>query len=317
MSKVVGLVGFLALAFGIARGDSIIMGSYGWSSVPTSIGDGLGCGSVASPGSGATQCGFVGMGPYWDNDSGKGAAMNIGYFLTGTCGIAPDCPTNYTPQEYLSSGTGSFSSPLDISLDHTSSSAVVTLLADSTWDGTDSFGYYNASDTSLAAAEASEVPIFGPLIQDDPGAYTPDSLALTSGENYGFYLTRCAVGGMGTGAASCPGGYITLFSNASLNTCTAMEPTTGPITCSNDQHFSIFTSGTSGVFYVAIEDWGLLGGPGNGEANGDFNDVVFELNTAESNGPGQGVPEPATFGLIGAGLAGLGLARLRARKSRA
>jgi hypothetical protein len=84
------------------------------------------------------------------------------------------------------------------------------------------------------------------------------------------------------------------------------------LACASDQHFAIFNSTTAGIYYVAIEDWGSLGGPNNGEGIGDFNDVVFELNSSPS-----ALPEPATFGLIGAGLLGLGLARLRARKSRA
>jgi hypothetical protein len=91
-----------------------------------------------------------------------------------------------------------------------------------------------------------------------------------------------------------------------------MEPTTGSITCSDDQHFVIFTSATTpGTFYIGIEDWGMLGGSSNGEANGDFNDVVFEMTS--STPP---TPEPATFGLMGAGLLALGLARSRGRKNR-
>jgi hypothetical protein len=268
----------------------------------------MGCGSLgASLDSAASQCGFNRTGPYWDNDSGDGSKMNIGYVLTGACVAIPaDCPTNYGPNQYLA-GSGSLNPPSSISLDHTSGSDVITLLEDITQDGTLTFGYYNASDTTLGAAAASEQPIYGPLIPNDPSAYSPASLTLTSGEDYGFYLTRCAAGGTGPGAASCVGGYITLFSNASLNSCTPADPS-----CTTDQHFAIFTSTTPGIFYVGVEDWGLLGEPNNGEGYGDDNDIVFALNT---NTAAPSVPEPATFSVIGAGLAALGLARLRARKN--
>lgn len=296
MMKVLSLVSFLALASGIACADSITTGTF--ESVPSNIsspGPGTSCGST-------TNCGFAGTGPYWDNDSGKGSDMNIGYFLTGTGGYSDD--TVYCPLatcQYLSSGSDSgYSAPSNIALNYTSGSPVVTLLADTTMDRTLSFGYYN---TSIGAS--SETQICGTLTPDDPSACSPAALALTSSDSYGFYLTRSCF-------SSCPAGdesgTVTLFSNPSLNTCTTTDTS-----CSTDQHFTIFDSTTNpGVYYVSIEDWGLLGGAGNGEGNGDFNDVVFELNTGQS-----AVPEPASLGLIGAGLLGLGLARFRARRNRA
>jgi len=311
---------FLALASGFAWGDSILLGSGALVNDPASISNGAGCGSIPiSPSNvlAPSQCGIWGSGPYWDNNSGKGADMNAGYFLTGSCGIPLDCPTNYGPQQYLSSGTGSYSAPSIISLAHTSGAAVVTVLGDLTRDVTLNLGYYNASDTSLAAAVASETPICslipGSLI---PCTQTPQSLAIASGEDYGFYLTRSCYNYCPAGDTS---GTVTLFSNASLNTCTTAEPSASPATgaspampgCGADQHFAIFTSATPGVFYIAVDDWGLLGGvgPSNGEGFGDYSDLVLELNTTPA-------PEPATFGMISAGFAGLGLASFLTRKNR-
>jgi hypothetical protein len=283
MIKVLSLAGFFALASGIAFADSIVTGT--WVNMPSSItnpGPGTGCGSAGpSPGSASSQCGLLGTGPYWDNDSGKGAYGNIGYFLTGTGMFTGD--TNYNPLQYLASGPGSYSAPSSLTLDHTSSSAVVTLLGDATGDKSDQFGYYNVSNPSIL------YPLFGPgNLTGDIG----DSLGLSNLVN-SFYITkncyfRCPVGDTA--------GTVTWYSNPSLDTTDA-----------GNEHFVIFDSATTGVYYVGIEDWGLFGGMNSGEGNGDYNDIVFELT----------VPEPATFGLIGVGLAGLGLARLRARRLRA
>jgi len=287
----------LTLASGMMWADTIVLGSNTLVNMPASIsnpGPGTGCGGASGSalGSASSQCGYLGTGPYWDNDSGTGKQLNIGYFLTGTGGYAGD--TNYAPAQYLSGGAGG--APTSISLDYSGGSSSVSLLTDNTGDTTLTFGYYNANG-------GAETPIYGPLIPNDPSAYAPVSLSLTPGEDYGFYLTRSCFSACPAGDTS---GYVTLFSNPTLNTCTTAESAG---TCSTDQHFAIFTSSTPGVYYVSIEDWGLLGTPNNGEGNGDFNDIVFELNT---DSPAQ-APEPASFALIGVGLLGLGLARFRNR----
>jgi PEP-CTERM motif len=303
MIKSLGLAVFFVVVSGIAHADTICAtGTPGCAVTSGTLVNVPSLASIASDISTGT--------PYWDNVSGDGnhTTMNVGYILMGACGTPSNCPVNYlSPGSQYLAGTGSPNSPSAISLHSTSSSFMVTLLEDFTGDGSLTFGYYNASDTSLPAAQASEQPIFGPLIPNDPGAFPTTAFTPISGEDYGFYLTRCAAGGSGPGGASCPGGYITVFSNPALNTCTVADPS-----CSTDQHFSIFTSATAGLYYVGIEDWGYLGGPLTGEANGDYNDIVFALDTYTTP-----VPEPATFGLIGLGLAGLGAARVRARRNRA
>jgi hypothetical protein len=297
MSRFLILASLLAFATGSVWADSVVSGTF--VSMPSSIanpGPGAGCGSAgASPSNPSSQCGYNGTGPYWDNDSGKGASMNIGYVLTGSCSIGADCTTDLDPTGYLSTGAGSYAEPSSITLGDVGASSIELLSALSgsagPGGGTDVFGYYNVS------APGTLIPLWG------PGAMTGDlgdsmSLSdLVASTDYGFYLT--------TGCfAHCVGDAttVTLYSNDALNSFA---------TLTGDQFFTIFSTGTNGTYYVSVEDFGLIGGTANGEGNGDYSDIVFKLTTTESSA----IPEPATYGLIGMGLAALGLARLRVRKN--
>jgi hypothetical protein len=287
MTRVLSLASFLALASGIALGDSIVLTDGAvFANMPLSIsnpGPGTGCGATSN-------CGTLGTGPYWDNLSSEGPKMNVGFFLTGSCGISGDCNTDYDPLQYLSqnNGTGQPNAPTDISL-QASGSDLITLLANYTGDTTITLGYYNTSNPSVLHS------LFG------PGSLTSDvgdslSLSITNGAGYGFYITRSCQNDF----AGCSDGYTTWYSNASMDT-----------TDVGDQHFAIFNSTTPGVFYVGIEDWGLAAGPGF-EGLGDYNDIMFEVSLKPV-----ATPEPGALGLIGGGLVSIGLARLLARKNRA
>jgi len=279
MMKWLGMAAILALASGIACADTIMLaGGESFTNMPASVLDpavGTNCGLT-------TNCGSVG-GPYWDNTSGGSAPeQNAGFFLTAQGAFAGG--TDYDPLTYLA-GSGSPDAPTSITLDSTSVASATLLLNDTGYTGT-TFGYYNESDP------ADQTVLFG------PGALTGDigdSVALsslTNGENYGFFITRCLVWVSGySGPCS---EYTTWYSDESLDT-----------TDTGHQHFVIFTSPTTGDYYIGLSDW-LQGN--SGEGNGDFSNILIELNST--------VPEPATFGLIGAGLLGLGLTRLRARKRR-
>jgi hypothetical protein len=289
MIRGLGIAGVLALASGLAYADTIVAASgENFVNMPASIlnpGIGTNCGLT---GNSSGNCGYVGSGPYWDNESGKGNEGNVGYILSSTCGTPANCLTNYNPVQYVA-GASSSASPTSITLDHTTP-ATVTLLGDTTGDTTDSFGYYDVSNPNILYT------LFGPgSMLGDIGVST-DLPNLVNGGGYGFFITKSCHTLCPAGDAT--PGYVTWYSNDALDASDI-----------GNQHFALFTSPTTGIYYIGIEDWGLFGGTGNGEGNGDFADIVFELNSS--------VPEPATFGLIGAGLLSFGLMRLRIRKRRA
>lgn len=220
--------------------------------------------------------------PYWDNVSGDGASKNVGYFLTASGGFSGG--TQYSPNQYLAASSGSPDVPASFNLVHTTNSLILSLIGVTTGNTTDVFGIYDASKTG-AQAISSELSVFG------PGALTVGTAVDKSAAGFGsigFFLTDSA------GA--------TWFSNASQN----VNGSTGD--AAGHQHFAIFTTGTDpNTFYVGVEDWITNSGEG---VNGDYNDIVIKINA-------DAVPEPATFGMLGAGLLALGVARYRTRKSRA
>jgi hypothetical protein len=71
---------------------------------------------------------------------------------------------------------------------------------------------------------------------------------------------------------------------------------------STRQHFAVFQNPQSPTtYYIAFED---SRGWNNTEAYGDYNDVIFKLQTTH-------MPEPATWTAMGLGLLGIGLLRRR------
>jgi len=221
--------------------------------------------------------------PYWDNHSGDfggSNTANIGYFLTATGNFSSG--TNYSPSQYLAAASGSPDVPAAFNLVHSTNSLILSLIGVTTGNTTDVFGIYNT-----AVGAASEIPVFGPGTLTVGTNSNQSAIAFA---NVGFYLTDSA------GA--------TWFSQSGNN----VNGTSGD--AAGHQHFTLFTTGTDpNTFYVGVEDWIANSGEG---VNGDYNDIIIKINADAA-----GVPEPATFGMMGAGLLGLGIARFRTRKNRA
>lgn len=269
MSRAATTIGLSILVCAAAHANSVLLTSgESWASMPSNLGTGLGTGT-----------------PYWDDNSLDGAQYNVGYFLTGTGAFAGG--SNYAPTAYVTS-TGGYAgsdSPASLSMLQTTSSLTVTLLATVTANTLETVGFYDASQTSVGGAAATEIPLISA-----PGPYgaavgVSTSYSVPIGEDVGFYLTQCVTY---SGPGTCSQ-YATWFSNTALDS-TAL------------QHFAFFSS-ASGTMYVGVEDWAI---PVTGyEQWGDFNDFIFAVNS---------VPEPATFGTLAAGLGLLALCGMRLKK---
>jgi len=229
--------------------------------------------------------------PYWDNHSNDGGGAgsntgNIGYCLTGTGTCTPQ-PGNVSPTSYLSQTVGAGpDTPNDspTSFNFTGfTSLVITVVGLHTTDNNQTVGIYNASTGVGSDTNVFTAPITLGSVSANEGAFAT---------NLGFYLSKgCCTG-------------TTWYTNDALNA----NGTTGDP--AGHQHFALFTTANANVFYLGIEDWVANAAPSEGL--GDYNDVILKLDFTSA----QGVPEPATFALMGAGLLGLGYARFRSRKNR-
>ena len=271
---------------------------------------------------------------FWDNASRDGQAscginsvcsgMNIGYFLTDSGNFPalctfngppptpnPACGTDYlgTQGQYYAQSSNAPNAPTNESFLSSSLAVQMTLLGgyaskdfanNNPYSGNmpTSFGYYDASQATLAGATASERTIYGS--GSIPALVGATKTLLPSYNDYGFWVTVCQSTVL-VGATYLCTATETYFSNELLNVGSE----------STHQHFAIFTLASNpSMFFIGVKD--NLNNDAI-EGYGDFNDVIIKISATNLSSP-YGAPEPVTFVLVGAGLLGLIIAQRRIRR---
>jgi len=251
--------------------------------------------------------------PFWNNNSVDGQNMNVGAFLTGSNPVLGT--TNYLGTganfgDYLSTGGPGPDAP-NFTFSQSGSLIQATLLFS---DGQSNYPYNsmgmvgnqiglydladpNINETLFATGTLWNSGAPNGIINNNVTPQAP--IIVGSWSNYGIYSYTC---GYDSGAPYCH----VYYSNSALNWG---DP--------NYQHFSMFQNPeTPYTYYIGFEEnlW-----PNAAEGYGDYNDVIFKLQTTQlqpvntTDGIAPTVtPEPPTFSVLGLGLITLGLLRRRA-----
>ncbi|MFT3782564.1 MAG: PEP-CTERM sorting domain-containing protein [Nibricoccus sp.] len=145
------------------------------------------------------------------------------------------------------------------------------------------------------------------------GQYIDINLGIGAASTFDFWLNGVGANGVTTPAVTADGGYYTVFNQSNSNPYIApgnVRLTTTGLSV-NTYIPSTGTYANVSTFLVGVEDWRLDTG-----ADRDYNDFMFGLQFFRPDGtPFTPVPEPSTYGLIGAA-ALLGLVMVRRIKAK-
>ncbi len=236
--------------------------------------------------------------PYWNNTSGDGAKMNVGWCMAGggNCslsggapGVIPYYGTSSgasVPDMYFSSAGNAAGSSLQVSL---------TSQHGGNGNGYDIFGYYltNSSGTTIS----SRTQMFN--FQNNSPAATFNLPTLSSGQNYGFYIENIQGGGTANESD-----YF-YYMDSGNNSSTGMP-------ADSLQHFAVFDQSPTSFYIGAVDADSCMGtfttknSPCNNATSFDYQDVVIQLTVA--------TPEPGTAPLFGASMVLLAALFLRRKR---
>lgn len=249
--------------------------------------------------------------PFWNNNSVDGQNMNVADYLTGSNPVLGT--TNYLGTganfgDYLSTGGPGPDAP-NFTFSQSGLLVQATLLFS---DGQSNYPYnsmgmvgnqiglYDLADPTINETLFATGTLWGSpngIINNNVTPQAP--IVVGSWSNYGIYSYTC---GYDSGTPYCH----VYYSNSALNWG---DP--------NYQHFSLFQNPqTPLTYYIGFEE-NL--GPSATEGYGDYNDVIFKLDTTQLQNVHTDeviptvTPEPATFSVLGLGLITLGLLRRRIR----
>jgi PEP-CTERM motif len=249
-----------------------------------------------------------GTAPFWNNYSSDGMDMNGGDYLTGSnpaLGATNYLGTGGAFGNYLSTGSSTVDSTANFNFLQTAVSAQITLLytnglANAGSNGTE-IGIYNVQNPTQKLVLFSHGSLYNPaaggIYNNNVSPLTPFSV--NTWANYGIYANTCGLDWKGV---FCD----TYYSNTALDQSSEVAR----------QHFALFQNAQNPQSYFIGFEEGRGYNPNEGW--GDYNDVVFRIQTTTS--PIITVtdvvptPEPATFSIIGLGLVGLGLLSRRRAK---